>query len=471
MGKCSSLWRIIMLIMLSLPARILVAADRATLTALFPNQTSAAFRMVTNQSLINNWAGNELAAGKTDESGKLQVQFELAEETQIILFVGPSFYKIWMQPGDALVMKQTPAGLEFSGSTARENEFLYRGSLMLPFNVNHGVEKRFEPFIARAYFDSLETHRWDLFRQILKDKKLSQKFADYCAGQINGFTAFSLSQYVMKFVYIDKAISLKDVPASYYDFWTKFKLLSTEPGSDMYHNALRDYLSFLSLKQNNFDATNQERLTELQLQIADSLLTDRRQTLAIIKSIQIDFIIKYFDFSNLTRTALDHYATQFPRSEATVFLTKQFQAKNKINLSTPSFTLTSKEGKQVSLQDLKGNVVYIDFWGSWCKACISQLPASYALQQKFAGDKFVFVFIDFYDSKEKWLQAINNHKIPGLHLKAEKSDEQYFNEHFGINQGFPRYAVIDKTGKLVTTAAPHPGDERAETFIRELLNP
>jgi len=99
------------------------------------------------------------------------------------------------------------------------------------------------------------------------------------------------------------------------------------------------------------------------------------------------------------------------------------------------------------------------------------MPASLELQTKFAGEKIVFLYIDFYDTKEKWLKAIDSYKIPGLHLKAEKNDEKYFNDHFGINQGFPRYAVIDKDGKLLTTAAPHPADERTVSFLKQLLSP
>jgi hypothetical protein len=55
-------------------------------------------------------------------------------------------------------------------------------------------------------------------------------------------------------------------------------------------------------------------------------------------------------------------------------------------------------------------------------------------------------------------------------VKAEKEDEDYFEKIFGISQGFPRYALVDKSGRLVTTAAPHPGDEGIYLFIEKYLN-
>lgn len=66
--------------------------------------------------------------------------------------------------------------------------------------------------------------------------------------------------------------------------------------------------------------------------------------------------------------------------------------------------------------------------------------------------------INFYDTDEKWTNAIKKYHIEGVHLKAEKSDEAYFNDLFEIGQGFPRYALIDKEGKLVTISAPQPQD-------------
>jgi len=114
-------------------------------------------------------------------------------------------------------------------------------------------------------------------------------------------------------------------------------------------------------------------------------------------------------------------------------------------------------------------VVYIDFWGSWCKACLAQWPNTIQLQKAFAKDDLVFLFIDFYDTKEKWINALREKKIEGIHLKAEKSDEQYFNDVFGIANGFPRYAVLDRQGRLVTSSAPHPNDNSTEDFLKKIL--
>ncbi|RYY13494.1 MAG: TlpA family protein disulfide reductase, partial [Chitinophagaceae bacterium] len=370
------------------------AGDSTFLTGMFVNHPSTSFRVVTNQSLKNAWAGDQLATGTTDGAGNFSAGFKLNTESQVLLFIGAAFYKLWLDPGASLNITQKPTGISFAGSVARENKFMYAASLMQPFSVNHGFDQKFQPEEVKTYFDSLETGRWKLYHQFFTNEKPSQKFKDYCEGQITGFTCFSLSQYPMKFIYIDKSIGLKDVPGSYLEFWKKFRIQETDPGSDMYHNALRDYVAFLAMEQDklrnisaqqerppqqlqvNADLSRQENQMAIQLQIMDSLLADNPATLAVIKAVQIDFMIKYFDFHNLTRTAIDKYANQFPGSEEARLLTDKWQEKNKLTSSKPSFTLTNNEGRHVSLQDLNGSVVYIDFWGSWCKACLSQMPSS-----------------------------------------------------------------------------------------------
>ncbi|TAH24042.1 MAG: TlpA family protein disulfide reductase, partial [Cytophagales bacterium] len=178
----------------------------------------------------------------------------------------------------------------------------------------------------------------------------------------------------------------------------------------------------------------------------------------------------YFDLPQFVQSELKNYKEEFPASKYIDIIQNKWDKKNKSTFTKPDFTLRDASGKLFDIKSLNGKVVYIDFWGSWCKACLTQMPNSLKLQQKYKGKNVVFLFIDFYDTKEKWLKAIKDKKITGLHIKAEKSNEKYFNEVFGIDQGFPRYALLDKDGILITSSAPHPNDKDAVVLIDKYLS-
>ncbi|RZL32882.1 MAG: TlpA family protein disulfide reductase, partial [Pedobacter sp.] len=135
----------------------------------------------------------------------------------------------------------------------------------------------------------------------------------------------------------------------------------------------------------------------------------------------------------------------------------------------PVFSLKNTKGETISIETFKGKVVYIDFWGSWCKACLFEMPNAKKLREKFKNEQIVFLYLDFYDTKDLWLNAIKTHQITGINLKAENTDEKFFHDVFGIKNGFPRYAVMDKNGFLISTAAPSPSNPTVENYLIKLL--
>ncbi|HZL27330.1 MAG TPA: TlpA disulfide reductase family protein [Acidobacteriaceae bacterium] len=58
----------------------------------------------------------------------------------------------------------------------------------------------------------------------------------------------------------------------------------------------------------------------------------------------------------------------------------------------PDFTLAMLDGTPVTLESLRGHVVVLDFWGTWCVACVAEMPALRAVQKNFQGNKDV-IFI------------------------------------------------------------------------------
>jgi peroxiredoxin len=66
----------------------------------------------------------------------------------------------------------------------------------------------------------------------------------------------------------------------------------------------------------------------------------------------------------------------------------------------PGFTLESRDGGSVSLEDLRGQVVMINFWATWCGPCRQEMPHLEALHQRYSGLGFTLLGVNVEDNRE-----------------------------------------------------------------------
>ncbi len=112
--------------------------------------------------------------------------------------------------------------------------------------------------------------------------------------------------------------------------------------------------------------------------------------------------------------------------------------------SAPAFQLTSLEGKTVSLADLKGQVVVLDFWASWCPPCIESLPHMGKLYEQKRDDGVKVFAINVAEDKaavEAFLKS-KNIDIPVL-LDKDGSVARKYNA-----TSIPQTVVIGKDGTV-----------------------
>ncbi len=113
-------------------------------------------------------------------------------------------------------------------------------------------------------------------------------------------------------------------------------------------------------------------------------------------------------------------------------------------LSGEDFVLTALEGGQLSFADLKGKVVVIDFWATWCKPCITEIPEYNALYQKYKDKPFAFVAIALDSGTPEQVRAfVSAHNITyPVYL-----GNQQLASHFAV-QGLPTTLVLNAEGKV-----------------------
>jgi len=137
------------------------------------------------------------------------------------------------------------------------------------------------------------------------------------------------------------------------------------------------------------------------------------------------------------------------------------------------FKLKDLDGKNISLSDYKGKVIYVDFWASWCGPCRQQFPFSHLLKDKF-NDKqkkqIVFLYISIDEDEAAWRSAIVQNKLEGTLGISPGNWNSEVVKFFRINS-IPRYMLIDKLGNIADPNAKRPSEPGVVDDILRLLEP
>jgi thiol-disulfide isomerase/thioredoxin len=121
--------------------------------------------------------------------------------------------------------------------------------------------------------------------------------------------------------------------------------------------------------------------------------------------------------------------------------------KSMLSETAPVFALNDLDGKKIDITDLKGKVVVVDFWATWCGPCKASFPGMQKMVNKYKDDPNVkFVFIDTWENGE------DKKKLAGDFITSNKysfhvllDNDNKVVEQFKV-EGIPTKFVIDKAG-------------------------
>lgn len=134
---------------------------------------------------------------------------------------------------------------------------------------------------------------------------------------------------------------------------------------------------------------------------------------------------------------------------------------------SPLFELYDINNRLVTLKSLKGKLVYIDIWGTWCLPCIQEIPSLKIIEKEFRDKDIYFVSISIRDKKENWSNYIKENELTGIQLFAPDTNISFFKEY--QLKTVPRFILIDEEGKIIDANAYKPSDPKLKEQILEFL--
>jgi len=137
--------------------------------------------------------------------------------------------------------------------------------------------------------------------------------------------------------------------------------------------------------------------------------------------------------------------------------------------AAPALQLATVDGKAYDLAQLKGRVVIVNFWATWCGPCIAEMPSLQALAAKLGSDKVALLGVNYHESPQKITAFQRKYKV-GFPLLRDAWQEASAAWKVKV---LPTTFVIDATGTLRWRIVGEVdwSSREVEQRLRELLRP
>jgi cytochrome c biogenesis protein CcmG/thiol:disulfide interchange protein DsbE len=112
-----------------------------------------------------------------------------------------------------------------------------------------------------------------------------------------------------------------------------------------------------------------------------------------------------------------------------------------IGAAAPDFTVQDAQRK-VTLHDLRGQIVVLNFWATWCPPCVEEMPSLEQLQQRYKSKGVVVLGVSIDDDDAAYRQFLTDHKVDFLTVRDDS-------KHSSILYGtfkYPETYIIDRNG-------------------------
>lgn len=420
----------------------------------------------------------KLAEIQLDSSGKGVVQFELERPLFIHANADHLNVNLFVSPGDAAGIVHAAKGarslIDFKGDGAAVNQYIYdvgqfRGSLEKWNGIQVNELSNTEFLKAR---DSLQNGYNELLAKFKSSNKVSKRILDALEAH-NKMRVF-LYQY-----FFASGKDSVDIPESVRKAISEIPVDTIALQTGMYDYGLVAQI-YYQYKINNVIYEENESMDDDSLDAIFPLLVEAKiKSKKYPKEIEdylrvkgADYQIRMYGITPGTKKLASSFEKEIVSNEFKSVIREDIARFEKIGPGKPApdFTGMTPDGKKLALSDLRGKIVYVDIWATWCGYCIDEFPNSKKIQADFKGnDQVAFLYVSVDRDTLAWKKMAASGKVPnGIHIinSSDSPNSVWTLYHVW---GIPRYLLIDADGRMVTTHAARPSSGDVQGELRKLL--
>lgn len=174
-------------------------------------------------------------------------------------------------------------------------------------------------------------------------------------------------------------------------------------------------------------------------------------------------VTEAFEDKYAGQPAAETFRNQYAQIENAYF---EFASSVNGTVAAPEIAFQNPSGKILKLSDLKGKVVLVDFWASWCGPCRAENPNVVKMYEKFKDKGFTIFSVSLDEDATKWKEAIEKDKLSWTnHVSDLMGWKSSVVANYGI-EGIPHTVLLDKEGKII---GKNLRGEKLEETLNELL--
>ncbi|MDB5211483.1 MAG: Thiol-disulfide isomerase or thioredoxin [Sediminibacterium sp.] len=384
-----------------------------------------------------------------DAEGHFKVKFKLAS---------PNYFRmgrniLYLSPGDSLVMfvdYNNPKLASFSGTHSRENEYL-----------------RETPFPKGGSFLEAGTK---IKSTVDSSVMAVEEAADQRTASLAGYTDVS-----KEFTKLETARIKADLINSLLDIRPYFPMRRklSKDSTDAFQKNFEQTIAPYTAKHNKNFIDPQFLKIAVYRDVIDELVANEKNPSKNLQQVK-DWIAARDMAQQLKRASDRESKMKFEPTIAALgndsYRVALSNTLNKVlQLSNGDmafdFAAMDADGKTSQLSNLKGKLIYVDLWATWCGPCLQEMPAYEKLKESYKDNPSIsFISLSIDDNKDAWKKNMQQRNAQGFQWIVDRAKLQPYNI-----MSIPRSILVDKDFHIVEMNAALPSSKNISTTLNLLL--